>query len=91
LSVADRPESEEERRQERAARFLVRLLDDRSDGLRVELDHWLNEDPHNAVAFARIDAAWDRAAILRTAAPAPDHAPNPPWAGEIPRQGHDQQ
>ncbi|WP_422785793.1 DUF4880 domain-containing protein [Rhizorhabdus argentea] len=91
MNGADRPESDQERRQESAARFFVRLLDDRSAALQAEFDHWLNEDLRNAVAFARIDAAWDRAAMLQSVAPAPDHDPNPPSTVETPARGHSQQ
>ncbi|MET0374660.1 MAG: hypothetical protein ABW128_10435 [Rhizorhabdus sp.] len=49
------------------------LLDDPSDVLREERDSWMSADPRNAVAFARVEAAWDRAAALRCMPPAPDH------------------
>jgi ferric-dicitrate binding protein FerR (iron transport regulator) len=59
-------------REERAARFLTWRLGDRP-GDDPELEAWLSADPRNVVAFARLEAAWERAAALRTIAPAPDH------------------
>jgi transmembrane sensor len=45
-----------------AARYVL-SLDQRGDdpALRAEVEDWLTRDPHNAVAFARAEAAWEAA------------------------------
>lgn len=32
---------------------------------------WLQADPRNALAYARLDAAWDMAAALKLVSPSP--------------------
>jgi len=74
--VANPPQSDEERRQESAASFFVRMLDDPADVVRAEIEQWLTADHRNAVAFAQVARAWDRAGMLRSVAPSPDHDPH---------------
>ncbi|MCZ4343724.1 DUF4880 domain-containing protein [Sphingomonadaceae bacterium G21617-S1] len=84
------PEQAEALREERAARYFARQLDDPSPLLGTEIDAWLSEDPRNAIAYARMAQAWDKAALLRSAPPAPDHDPRRPET-HADRQGQDQQ
>lgn len=76
-------------REEQAAGYFARRLDDGTAALRAEVEAWLSADPRNAVAYARIADAWDKAAGLRAVLPAPDHDPSPP--GGAPPHGADQQ
>lgn len=85
------PQSENQQRLERAASYFVAQLDDRSDAKAAERDAWLNADPRNAVAYARVSAAWDKAAPLRCVAPAPDHDETRPVEALSSREGQDQQ
>lgn len=47
-------------REEAAARLVVRVRDGAA-GAALEAESWIAGDPANAVAYARADAAWDRA------------------------------
>ncbi|KRB85510.1 hypothetical protein ASE00_01560 [Sphingomonas sp. Root710] len=58
----------------------MRLLDDASSAACAERDRWLAADPRNAVAYAEVEAAWERAAVLRQRLPMPDHDEYPPAA-----------
>lgn len=84
-------QTEQERLQERAASYFVRQLDDASPDLIAEIDAWLSEDPRHAVAYARMAHGWDKAAVLRSAPPAPDHDPRKASATGVGGRGGDQQ
>ena len=60
-----RSETQEQlsRREQQAAEMVV-LLD---KGERERVMRWVNENPANAVAFARAQAAWEATASLRAA------------------------
>ena len=60
-------------REETAAAFFVKLLDNPLPEVQALLDDWRAENPRNAVAYARVAAAWDIAAGLKSVAPSPEH------------------
>jgi transmembrane sensor len=91
LSGGETPQDEEEQRRETAAHHFARQLDDRSDVLRAEREAWLAADPRNAIAYARVMAAWEAAEGLKRVSPAPDHDQAAPLARPLSRDGQDQQ
>lgn len=68
-------------REEMAASFFVKLLDNPSAEMQDILDAWRMQDPRNAVAYARIAAAWDASAGLKSIAPSPEHDARPIKSG----------
>jgi transmembrane sensor len=48
-----------------ASAHVARLLADPSDAEREAIHRWIDSDPRHAVAFARMQAAWDSAERLR--------------------------
>jgi transmembrane sensor len=65
-----------------ASAHVARLLAGPSQAEREAIDDWIDADPHHAVAFARMQAAWDSAERLR-ADPARINAFLRPPAGDI--------
>ena len=64
-------------REETAANLFVKLLDNPGAETRALLDGWCADDPRNAVAYARIEAAWERSAGLKRVVPNPEHEARP--------------
>lgn len=50
---------------EEAAAFFVRMLEDDNEQDRQAWRNWMQADARNAVAYCRIAAAWDQAAVLK--------------------------
>ncbi len=50
---------------EQAAHNFVRLQADPDPAERESILRWIAADPRHAVAFARIEAAWEAAALLK--------------------------
>lgn len=84
-------ENEDARKLDQAAAHVARQIDDPQDRARGEREAWLNADPGHAIAHARMLEAWDRAASLGRAAPAPDHDVAGRAGGDFPAGGQDQQ
>jgi hypothetical protein len=85
------PRDQEDPRLAMAALFFARRVDDRSTERQAELEAWLSADPRNAIAFARVTAAWDKAAAQRALTPSPVHDDHRPAAGPAMSRGQDQQ
>jgi transmembrane sensor len=70
---------------EKAAALVVRLLGGADESERQAILEWIDADPRHAVAFARMEAAWEAGERLRASPPpieAPDAAAD---AGGAPR------
>jgi transmembrane sensor len=75
-----------ERRQaieEQASAFVARLQGDACALERQAIREWIEADPHHAVAFARMEAAWEAGERLRACPPAIDREPEPEAAQAV--------
>lgn len=63
-SCDDRPAIDEQ-----AAAYVARLACDADPAARQEIYAWVSADPRHAVAFARMEAAWEASERLRAAPP----------------------
>jgi ferric-dicitrate binding protein FerR (iron transport regulator) len=73
-------------REETAAHFFAKLLDNPASELRAQLDTWRAVDPRNAVAYAQIEYVWAQSAGLKSVAPTPDRDERP--LGQPAGRGH---
>jgi transmembrane sensor len=71
MSLGDPPLHSQDRQaiDDKAAAFVARLAGGVSPAERQEIYGWVGADPRHAVAFARMEAAWESAARLRAAPP----------------------
>ncbi|MGA0601230.1 FecR family protein [Caulobacter sp. KR2-114] len=53
-----------------ACAYVARLANGASEAERREIEAWIDADPHHAVAFARMEAAWEASERLRASPPA---------------------
>jgi transmembrane sensor len=67
-----------------ASEFVVRLQGDVGARERRAIHDWIEADPHHAVAFARMEAAWEAGERLRACPPSVESAPESE-AAEAPR------
>ncbi|WP_293352896.1 FecR domain-containing protein [Phenylobacterium sp.] len=73
---------------EQAAAYVARLACGVTPAERQEIYGWVAADPHHAVAFARMESAWEGSERLRAAPPALEAHPEP--SGALPRPGRRQ-
>lgn len=62
---------------ETASAYVARRLGGPDEAERRQIEAWIDADPRHAVAFARMEAAWDAAERLRASPPAVEATPEP--------------
>lgn len=68
MQALGRGSSSREEIEAKAARLLVRLNTDPTAQDEAELSAWIEADPQHAIAYARAEAAWESAEVLKSAA-----------------------
>ena len=67
MQALGRGSSSREEIEAKAARLLVKLNTDPAVQDEAELSVWIEADPRHAIAYARAEAAWESAEVLKSA------------------------